>query len=410
MNVEDAVIGTLIREPHLLNDITLSVGHFQGVHNRNTYEVMKDLQAKGNSIDLITLMSANPDKDLGGISRLNDIARLSNPLKMDTYVNMVLDSWREREKLQLLHRAVQEDWGIEVITTELNRLHEDKTTDRKSIKELLAAVYEDPWNEKKDADGIDVGMENLQKILKGLRKTELIFIGARPSMGKTDVMLKLAKSAGGKGVIPVIHSLEMSAESLRDRLIAEEGRFNRSRMTNTNKLLTDKQKDEWAGTLERVGSTRIEIFDKPRQTVAEIRMKTRKIKNENPDKDLIVLVDYLTIIRPAAGSGTSVHHNIGDICNDLKELAKEFDCPVVCLAQLSRGLEQRPNKRPMMSDLRESGGIEEAADVVMFLYREAYYDEETSSPRVMEINVAKQRNGATGTVFVDYDKSTGVLI
>src|SRR5690606_3127963 len=209
-------------------------------------------------------------------------------------------------------------------------------------------IYEKPWTKQEKKQGVPVGMQTLQDITNGLRDSELIFIGARPSMGKTDVMLHIAKTAGHAGVIPVIHSLEMSAEQLTDRLVAGEGQFNRFRMSDPYALLTDKQKSEWTGTLGRVEKTKMEIFDKARQSVAEIRMKTRKIKNENPDKKLIIFIDYLTLIKPSPSSGSNVHHQVSEICQDLKGLAKEFECPVVCLAQLSRDIERRQDKRPLM--------------------------------------------------------------
>lgn len=409
MNVEDAVIGTLLKEPHLLNDITIKPEHFETIQNRRTFEAMLKLKAQGNAIDIITLLSVGDPQELGSMSRLNDISRLTNPNKIDSYVDMVTDKWRERQKMSILHTAGQENWSIEKITAELDGLVDDKTDDRRSIGELLADMYEKPWTPKEKVNSVDVGISSLQEITNGLRDSELIFIGARPSMGKTDILLHIAKSAGYQNYIPIIHSLEMSAENLTDRLVAGEGRFNRFRMSDPHKLLTDKQKDEWSGTIGRVGDTKIEIFEKAGQSVAEIRTKTRKIKNENPDKKIIVFVDYLTLIRPHERSGNNKHNQVSDICIDLKNIAKEFECPVVCLAQLSRDIERRPDKRPLLSDLRESGGIEESGDVIGFLYRESYYDENAEFPRVMEINIAKQRNGATGTVFVDYDKTTGVL-
>lgn len=410
LNIEEAVIGTLFKESHLLNDTPIKPEHFQSIVNRRTFEAMKQLQQQGKGIDVFTLLSIGDPKEIMPMGKINDVSRLSNPSKIDSYVDIVVEKWRDREKVELLHTATRDGWSIDKITSQLGMLVDDKTDDRRDIRDLMAEVYESPWIEKVHIDSVNVGMDNLQEITNGLRDSELTFIGARPSMGKTDVMLHVAKTAGYNGYVPILHSLEMSAESLRDRLIAGEGRINRHRMSDPHKLLGVKQKDEWSNTISRVGNTNMVMFDKARQSVAEIRMKTRKVRNENPDKKIIVFIDYLTLIKPDERSGHNVHHQVSDITKDLKELAKEFVCPVVCLAQLSRDIERRPDKRPLMSDLRESGGIEEAGDVIMFLYREAYYDPDTPDYRTMEINVAKQRNGATGTVFVDYDKSTGVLM
>lgn len=225
---------------------------------------------------------------------------------------------------------------------------------------------------------------------------------------KTDVMLHLSKSAGWDNCLPIIFSLEMNAQSLRDRLIASIGPYNRSKMKDPYNNLTDEQKKTWMDTLGRVSKTNMHIFDKSGQTVPEIRMKVRKIKNENPDMQIVVFIDYLTLIKPVNDYNGNMNLAVSDISRSLKELAKEFNCPVVTLSQLSRGVERREDKRPMMSDIRDSGSVEQDADIIMFIYRDAYYSKDDNN-REMELIIAKNRNGGVGTIKVEYNKFTGIL-
>ena len=227
-------------------------------------------------------------------------------------------------------------------------------------------------------------------------------------MGKTDTLNHFALHAGFAGYRPIIFSLEMSRTSMIDRLIAVTGGYNRLRMRNPYTHFTEKQKTNWMPALGRLDEANIHIDDRAALKVFEMRATARKIINTEPKLKPIIFVDYLQIIR-----GDYLQQNrteiVGQISNDLKQMAKEFDCPVVCLSQLNRGVETRDNKRPMMSDLRDSGNIEQDADVIVFLYRDDYYDKQTDTPNKLEMNVAKHRNGPTGTATVCYVKETGIL-
>ncbi|WP_424236394.1 DnaB-like helicase C-terminal domain-containing protein [Bhargavaea ginsengi] len=225
---------------------------------------------------------------------------------------------------------------------------------------------------------------------------------------KSDVMMHLSKNAGWSGYLPIIFSLEMSRNLLRNRLIASVGGFNRMKMRDPNKGLDERQKKMWPQALQRASEANIEIFDGAGQTTAEIRAKIRKLVNQTKMKP-VVFIDYLTLIKPANPDSDNTHQNVGQISKDLKSIAKEFDCPVVSLAQLSRKVEARPDKRPMLSDLRESGSIEEDADTVFFLYRDSYYTGDDTD-RNLEIIVAKNRNGPTGMALSLYNKHTGEMI
>lgn len=408
MFAEEAVLGTMLKEPHLIADSGLSIDHLQMTENKNILSTMLNLLAKGHPVDLISLLTQGEPETFGGAAKLNRIQNLSNPLKFDGYVNLILEAWRNREKHRVLNIAEHEDWTLDKIASELDALTDNKVNDHTDIMNLVVEVAEDPWNKKDIPNGVETGLPSLQEATNGWQKSELIIIAARPSMGKTDVMLHLAKSAGWANCLPIVFSLEMNSKSLGSRMIASTGTYHRTKMRDVHALLTESQKKSWTTTLNDLAKTNIQIFDKSAQTVAEMRMKVRKLKNLHPAKDLIVFIDYLTLIKPTDNFRGNAHLQTGEITKSLKAMAKEFECPVVALAQLSRGVEKREDKRPMMSDLRESGSIEEDADVIMFLYRDAYYTKNLEDKK-LELIIAKQRNGSTGTIEATYHNSTGII-
>lgn len=407
MLTENAVLGTIIKFPYLLADSDLKLEYFQSAENRNILMAMNDLASKGHVIDLITLLTKGEPLSYGGADKLSQIQNMANEAKFDSYVDILIEKWKQREKINILELARHENWELNKITTALNDLMTNKVNDRNNIKDLIVKVAEAPWQQQDKPKGVATGLNSLQAATAGGWKNgELVILAARPSMGKTDVMLHLAKHAGWNDCIPIVFSLEMSAESLLDRLIASVGPYNRSKMNDPYNNLTPEQKNTWMNTLGGVSETKLEIFDKSGQTVPEMRMKIRQIKNENPGKQVIVFIDYLTLIKPVDDHKGNMHLATSDISKGLKAIAKEFECPVISLAQLSRRVEQRPDKRPMLSDLRESGSIEEDADLVVFLYRDAYYTKDDTN-KTLELIIAKNRNGAVGTVETEYNKFTG---
>lgn len=208
----------------------------------------------------------------------------------------------------------------------------------------------------------------------------------------------------------------MSRRMLIDRLIALCGNIPRLKMRNPHRYLSQKQKEEWMNILSKLQKAHIHIDDRPGLSVSQMRAQIRKIMQTHPDKQPIVFIDYLQIIA-CEEHLSNPYLSISKISAQLKKMAKDFRCPVICLAQLNRAVESRQNKRPVMSDIRDSGNIEQDADVIIFLYREAYYEQpdtymQTPPPlwETLEFIVAKNRNGPTSTVFVKYYKSTGRIV
>jgi replicative DNA helicase len=246
--------------------------------------------------------------------------------------------------------------------------------------------------------GIATGLRDLDAKLAGFQKSDLILLAARPSMGKTALALNIANYVAVRSHIPtVVFSLEMSKESLVKRILSMNSRV------NSETIRTGQMKDnEWADLMDaarEIGESGLIIDDTPGIKVSELRSKCRKLKLE---KNIgMVMIDYLQLMS-GSGHSESRQNEVAEISRSLKALAREIDCPVLALSQLSRAVESRDNKRPMLSDLRESGSIEQDADVVMFIYRDEYYNKDTEKPGVAEIIVGKQRNGPTGTVEVKW--------
>lgn len=409
MIVEKAVLGTFLKHNYLLKDTTLRPEHFEDTRHRRLFRLMLDLIGRGKPVDVVTLSTAPEIDQLGGISYINELASFADEEKIEEYTELVLEAWKEREKNNILTRAMQEGWSIEKITSSLDAINKAKMDDHTSIADALAAIYEAPWRPEEKKRGVSTGIAQLDRMTGGFQDSELAVIAARPSMGKTDTMIHLAKQAGWQGYLPIIFSLEMPNERITDRLIASTGKFNRMKMRDLYRGLTDEQKKAWPDVIGKVAATNIQIFDGAGQTVAEMRAKTRKMIHSFPDKKPVIFIDYLTLIKPAHFYGGNAHLQVTELSQSLKAMAKEFNCPVITLAQLNRSVEQRADKRPMMSDIRESGSVEQDADLIIFLYREKYYNRD-SNDDTLEFIVAKQRNGPVGAIKVKYNEYTGEII
>ena len=266
------------------------------------------------------------------------------------------------------------------------------------MKDILVDTFsqlEKLYNQKEPITGVPTGFADLDYKTAGLHESDLILIAARPAMGKTAFALNIATNAAVRAKVPVaVFSLEMSKEQLVNRILCSEA------MVDSNKVRTGRiEEGDWvklAGAIGPLSEADIYVDDTPGISVMEIRAKCRKLKLE---KNIgLVVIDYLQLISASGKRGGSREQEISEISRSLKILAKELNVPVIALSQLSRAAEQRPDHRPMLSDLRESGAIEQDADIVMFLYRDDYYNEDSEKKNIAEIIIAKHRSGSTGTV------------
>lgn len=429
--IERSLLGTMLNENYLILDSELKADMFTKQIHRSIFRTMQQLAYQQQPVDYITILTKNEPKEVGGTRYLADLQLHADSDKFESYHAMFLESWREREKQRILVQAQTDHWSIEKLQKQFDELQTTTTVVYTSIFGDLVEMSERPYKPMEELNAVPTKIIQLDRLLVGFRRGELTIIAGRPSMGKTDVMNYFALTAGFGNYLPIVFSLEMNRGMLIDRLISSTGNINRLKMRNPYKYFSEKQKNQWIDTLTELSKTKMHIDDRAGLTVSQMRAQARKIIRTNPEQQPIIFIDYLQIIYSDHSSGGTQTNIIGQISWELKQMAKEFNCPVVCLAQLNRSVETRHNKRPLMSDLRDSGNIEQDADVIILLYRDAYYAEmkelatvddnekeyiegpkyvDVKGNEPLELIVAKNRNGPTGTVVVNYRKSTGQII
>ncbi|GGG19547.1 replicative DNA helicase [Lysinibacillus alkalisoli] len=404
---EKSVLGSMLKDNYLISDTAITAAHFATHIHKTIFTSMCELISQTKAVDYITLLTTTDPANLGGANYLSELTSFANEAKFEQYVALIQERWRNDQKRAILFNAQEGDWAIEQVQQALDNIQDNVSDIDTDIKNNLANLLERPYIEAVENVGVPTGLRDLDRMLNGFQKKEMTIIAARPSMGKTDVMNQLAIAAGKTHqYLPIIFSIEMSRETLIDRQIATVGGFNRLKMRNPYQFFSDKQKAYWATAIREMSRYNLHIDDRASLTVAQIKAQARKVIRNNQDLTPIIFIDYLQLIQPEDAKANQTQA-IGQISWDLKQMSKELNCPVVALSQLSRGVEQRQDKRPLMSDLRDSGNIEQDADVVIFLYRDDYYNKESERNGLLEMIIAKQRNGPTGTVSAIYTKETG---
>lgn len=421
IEAEQAVIGAIFLEPQAMSTASehLQSGDFYRAAHQRIFQVMMKLTDLGEPIDLVTASTALADADLlediGGVSYLTELANaVPTAANIGYYAKIVAEKSLLRRLISTATNIVTESFTKEgeideVISnaekTILEVSHRSNTGAFKNIKDVLIDVYDNIellHQSEGNITGIPTGFRDLDQITSGFQPNDLIIVAARPSVGKTAFALNIAQNVATKTDKNVaIFSLEMGADQLVSRMLCAEGNIDSQRL-RTGKL----EPDDWGKLTMAMGSLSnagIFIDDSPGIRVSEIRSKCRRLKQEHGLS--MIIIDYLQLIE---GSSSSAKENrqqeVSEISRSLKALARELEVPLIALSQLSRGVEQRQDKRPMMSDLRESGSIEQDADIVSFLYRDDYYDKESEKQNIIEIIISKQRNGPTGNVELAFIK------
>ena len=411
--LERNILGTMLAHNYLINDSTVQAKHFTGNIHRKIYQTMKHLAEKQQVADTATIIvSVQNIEEIGGdINYLSSLESFSNVQKFDSWVETLLEHYQKHVLNNLLIKAQADEWGLEKVLEELSKLEMQSENDRATAYQEAQALFTMPFENKPQREGIKTGIEQYDEFTGGLVSKELTIIAARPSIGKSDVLINftIGTQQKNENVLALIFSLEMGRESLSGRFVCNIGKINRNKLKNPSMHFTEGQKEQWPSIIGEYSQMNIEFYDKSLQTIAKIRSKVRKAASENPDKRIVVFIDYLTLIAPVDNKATT-HVQVSQISRDLKGIAKDFNIPVVCLAQLSRSVEQRQEKRPMLSDLRESGSIEQDADNVVLLYRDSYYNANMKDDRTLEFNIAKQRAGQTGTIKTEYNRTTGRIV
>ena len=387
------------------------------------FDAMVELFNEGKPVDLVTLQNRLREKDVPPeISSMEFVRDLLNAVPTSANVRHYANIVSEKAVLRRLIKLTEEIENdcylnkepVEVIMEETEKkmfqlLGQRNSGDFMPIRQVVINTLENIERASKtkgNVTGIPTGFTDLDYKTSGLQNSDFILIAARPSMGKTAFVLNIAQyMAFKKDKAVAIFSLEMSREQLMNRLLSMESKVDSQHLRTGN--LKD---DEWSKLIESagmIGESRLMIDDTPGISIGEMRSKCRKYKLEHGLD--IIIIDYLQLMSGSGKSSSeSRQQEISDISRSLKALARELNVPVVALSQLSRAVEQRTDHRPMLSDLRESGAIEQDADVVMFIYRDDYYNKDSENKGIAEIIIAKQRNGPIGTVNLvwlpDYTK------
>jgi replicative DNA helicase len=422
---ESSVLGGLLLDNNSWDKVAdlLVEADFYRYEHRLVFASITSLVNTNRPADVITvfeqMQSQGKAEEVGGLAYLNSLAQyVPSSANIRRYAEIV----RERSILRKLVSVSDEiatsalntngrpvtnildeaEQKIFSIGEEGSRMRQGFQSMDKLVVQLLDRVEEMSQNPN-DITGVPTGFFDLDRMTSGMQAGDLLVLAARPSMGKTALAINIAEHVALHEDLPVaVFSMEMGASQLAIRIVGSIGRIDQGRL-RTGKLIDD----EWprlSDAIERLKTVSLSIDETPGLTTSELRASARRLARSCGKLGLVV-VDYLQLMSGSGGGdGENRATELGEISRGLKMLAKELQCPVIALSQLNRGVEQRTDKRPMMSDLRESGAIEQDADVIMFIYRDDYYNKDSKEPGVAEIIIAKQRNGPTGTVKLTFLK------
>ncbi len=412
---EQAVVGSMIKDNEMISLAVeiVTVDDFYSPKYAKLFETIVKMNDEGIPVDIVTLSDRlskeGAVEDEFGLPALRNITNsVPSAAHIRNYANIVAQKATLRRLIKAGDEIVEECYSgsntLEGILETSEKLIYDisqkrRTNEYENIRDTVMEVLnniEAASKQTGNVTGIPTGYYDLDFKTAGFQKSDLIILAARPSMGKTALALNIAEHVILKEKVPtVFFSLEMSKAQLVNRLISMNSKIDAQSM-RTGKLKTE----EWGKLVEsarELGESSLIIDDTPGISVREMRSKCRKLKM---DKGLgFIIIDYLQLMTSGAKKNESTQQEVSEISRSLKAIARETNCPVLALSQLSRDVEKRDNKRPQLSDLRESGAIEQDADVVMFIYRDEYYNKEKSEDKgVAEVIIAKQRNGPTGSI------------
>ena len=421
IEAEQSVLGALLIDANAIEKISgiIKAEDFYRQDNRIIFEAMVNLHNRNEAVDLVTvteeLRKMGKLDAVGGISAITALSNaVPTAANVAYHANIVAEKSLRRQLIsaatEVAATGYEDEADIETtidlaeqkILSVANKRNNTAVTSIKDIVKDAMGRIEKLYDSKEAFTGLPTGFVDFDKMTSGLQPSDLVIVAARPSMGKSSLVLNIAQHVALKGHKSVaFFSLEMSKEQLAQRMLCSEALIDASRLR-----IGQLKEEEWpklVDAADRLSNADILLDDTPGITALEMRAKARRWKNEH-GLDLII-VDYLQLMQGASQrSSDNRQQEMSDISRSLKALARELNVPVIALSQLSRGVEARTNKRPMLSDLRESGALEQDADVVAFIYREDYYDKETENQNIVEFIIAKHRNGPVGVVKLFFQR------
>ena len=410
LEAEQSLLGSILIDPMCMDEIAplISAEDFYVPEHTEIFRAMQSMYLKSKNIDVVTLIDelvkSGTYDESGGREYLRLVAEaFPTAANAKDYADIVRDKAVLRQLIEAGDDITEAAYAgddsaenlVEFAESKIFRIAEGRENKNfVHIRDALIQVYDRLTKLSQDPEalrGTPTGYTALDNVIVGMQEADLVLIGARPGMGKTSFAMNMATEAAIRTKKTVcVFSLEMSAEQLANRMLSSEAQIDSYKMRSGTLSAEDWNAIAYASS--RLSETEILIDDTPGVTVTAMKSKLRRVKNLG-----LVVVDYLQLMQGDRHNDNRVQE-VGDISRGLKLLAKELAIPVICCAQLSRGPENRPDKRPMLSDLRDSGAIEQDADIVMFLYRDEYYKDETTDQSVAEVIVAKNRHGSLDKV------------
>ena len=430
IEAEQSVLGSMFLSKYALQQAceTLTPDSFYLVSNAKIFSCIQSLAEKDVPIDLTTVTAALKNSNLlsevGGVEYLSEILNIvPTAANIDSYIKIVEDDAIRRKLIEtatnICSMGYESDRSVsetldqaeqKILTVVKNR----RTSEFKSIQNVLFKAQEDLERlaeTKNDITGIPTGWIDIDRATTGLHENELIIIAARPAMGKTAFALNLATSVAiNTGKTVAVFNLEMSAEQLATRMLSSLGQVELNKLRTGNLLNDDWKRVNEA--ISQLSGAKMYIDDTPGINIGEIRSKCRRLASSDDGLGLVI-IDYLQLISGVGNYGGNRQQEVSDISRALKVMAMELQIPVVALSQLSRSVETREDKRPIMSDLRESGSIEQDADIVSFLYRDDYYNKESKtsdSTSISEFIIGKNRSGSTTTIDLLFKRDMATFL
>ena len=420
IEAEQSVLGAMMLDSRVIEEVSgeLETRDFYRSDHQQIFEEIIRLDASDDAVDVVTVSESLANKSeldkIGGLAYLGTLARNTpNTSNVKSYAKII----RERAILRRLIESSNDiiaqayqpegrtpDEVLDFAETSIFEIAKNNNQAKAGFKKIdvilgqAVAKIEELFKSKETVTGVPTGFVDLDQKTTGLQGGDLVIVAGRPSMGKTSFSMNLVEFAAINQNLPVaVFSMEMPGSQLATRMLASLSRVNSTRLRTGN--LDGNDWPKLSSAIKMLSDKSIYIDDTPALSPLEVRTRARRLAAEHEHGLGMIMIDYLQLMR---GSDSGVAENrtleISNITRSLKALAKELDCPVVVLSQLNRSLEQRPNKRPVMSDLRESGAIEQDADLIMFIYRHEVYEPETEQKGIAEIIIGKQRNGPIGTV------------
>jgi replicative DNA helicase len=423
IEAEQAVLGSLLlsKEKYPEVDALINPGDFESEAHREIYECIKQLADEGKGIDHITVSKQLDRKNslqrVGGVDYLKELQKVPvSALAADSYANLVKDQSIDRNLKKVLQEIIKtsddpkgktSDEILSEAEAKIFELSENRTKDDslKKIEEYVGPTLdrlEELSKKQGELIGISSGFKAVDGVTQGLQKEDLIVIAGRPSMGKTSLAMNIAENvAKDEDGCVLVFSLEMSSESLTSRMLASMAGISQQSFKSAN--LTDRQWEKTIQQAKKLENMDIHIDDKPNISPMEIRAKARRLakKHRNNGGVKLIVIDYIQLMQMPGRTENRVNE-LSDISRSLKYLAKEVNAPVIVLSQLNRAVEQRPNKRPQMADLRDSGAIEQDADLIFMLYRDYLYTNDEDWKNVVELRLVKHRNGPTKDILLSF--------